>query len=327
MRRREFVAFIAVAGVWSPGVVAQPRSKIARVGYLAGVSRQQAATVVEAFRTRLQELGYVEGQNLVIEQRWAEGDRDRLPRLAVELVNLRVDVIVAVSTAAVVAAKNATAAIPIVMINVGDPVALGLVDSIARPSGNVTGRSFTVGAETFEKGLELLTEVIPGLRLIAILSSADNPAHVIVVEKIEAAAKGGSITLKLFQARGTDDFDSLFRMMVEAGAGAVLVVGDPLFTAHGGLLAKVALKHRLPSMHQLRQDVEVGGLMSYGPEQADNWVRAAAYVDKLLKGARPSDLPIEQPTKFELVINLKTAKALGLTIPPTLLARADEVIE
>jgi putative ABC transport system substrate-binding protein len=283
--------------------------------------------VVEAFRTRLQELGYVDGQSIVIEQRWAEGERDRLPRLAEELVNLEVDVIVAVSTAAVIAAKNATATIPIVMINVGDPVALGLVDSLARPSGNLTGRAFTVGAETFEKGLELLTEAIPGLRLVAILSSADNPAHSIVVEKIEAAAKAVGLSLKTFKARGADDFESLFGVMVKDGAGAVLVVGDPLFTAYGGLLATVALKHRLPSMHQLRQDVEVGGLMSYGPEQADHWVRAAAYVDKLLKGAKPSDLPIEQPTKFELVINLKTAKALGLTIPPTLLARADEVIE
>ena len=328
MRRREVIAlFGAAAGVWSTGVLAQAHAKIARVGYLSGVSRQQAATLVEAFRTRLQELAYLDGQSIVIEQRWAEGERDRLPRLAEELVNLRVDVIVAVSTAAVIAAKNATATIPIVMINVGDPVALGLVDSLARPSGNLTGRSFTVGAETFEKGLELLAEAIPDMRLVAVLSSAENPAHPIVVQRIEAAARSTKLNIKLFKARGPDDFESAFGAMVNERAGAVLIVGDPLFTAYGGLLAKVALKHRLPSMHQLRQDIEAGGLMSYGPEQGDHWIRAAAYVHKLLRGAKPSDLPIEQPTRFELVINLKTAQALGLTIPPSLLARADEVIE
>jgi putative ABC transport system substrate-binding protein len=326
MRRREVVALTA-AGVWSSGLLAQQRAKIARIGYLSGVSQQQAARFVEAFRQRLQELGYVDGQTIVIEQRWAEGDRNRLPRLATELVDLRVDVIVAVSTAAVIAAKNATDTIPIVMINVGDPVALGLVESLAHPSGNVTGRSFTVGAETFEKGLELLAEAIPDVRLVAILSSAENPAHPIVVQRIETAVKSTKLNLKLFKVRGPEDFESAFEAMVNESAGAVLIVGDPLFTAYGGLLAKVAVKHRLPSMHQLRQDVEAGGLMSYGPEQADHWIRAAAYVDKLLRGARPSDLPIEQPTKFELVLNLKTAQALGLTIPPTLLARADEVIE
>ena len=200
------------------GRPAQPRSKIARVGYLSGVSRQQAATVVEAFRTRLQELGYVDGQSIVIEQRWAEGERDRLPRLAEELVNLRVDVIVAVSTAAVIAAKNATATIPIVMINVGDPVALGLVESLAHPSGNVTGRSFTVGVETFEKGLELVAEAIPDVRLVAILSSAENPAHPIVIQRIETAAKSTKLNLKLFKARGPDDFEHAFEAMVKEGA-------------------------------------------------------------------------------------------------------------
>jgi putative tryptophan/tyrosine transport system substrate-binding protein len=327
MRRREVVAAVAAAGAWSLGALAQQRTKFAMVGYLSGVSPHHGARAVEAFRRRLEELGYLEGQSISFEQRWAEGHRDRLPLLAAELVKLRVDVIVAVSTASVLAAKNATATIPIVMINVGDPVALGLVDSLSRPSGNVTGRSFTVGAETFEKGLELLTEAIPDLRLVGVLSSAENPAHPIVIEKINGAAKAVRLNLKLLAVRTPDEFDSAFEAMVSAGAGAVLVVGDPLFTAYGGPLAQVALRNRLPSMHQLRQDVEMGGLMAYGPEQTDHWVRAADYVHKLLKGAKPGDLPVEQPTKFELVINLRTAKALGLTIPPTLLARADEVIE
>ena len=277
MRRREFVALIATAGTWSRGALAQQRMKFARVGYLSAVSPQQNAKVVEAFRRRLAELGYIEGQSIFFEQRWAEGQQDRLPRLAAELVKLRVDVIVAVSTASVLAAKNATATIPIVMINVGDPVALGLVDSLARPSGNVTGRSFTVGAETFEKGLDLLTEAIPDLRVVAVLSSAENPAHPIVIQKIEGAARAVRLNLKLFKARSPDEFESVFGAMASAGAGAVLVVGDPLFTAHGGLLAQVALRHRLPSIHQLRQDVEIGGLIAYGPEQSDHWLRAAEY--------------------------------------------------
>jgi putative ABC transport system substrate-binding protein len=211
--------------------------------------------------------------------------------------------------------------------SVGDPVRQGLVTSLAHPGGNVTGLSFTVSMETFGKGLELLTDAVPGLRHVAVLSNPANPSSALALPTIEAAARPLGVRLEMLEVRSRDAFEGAFAAMAEARVGAVLVVTDAVFIFHAARLAELAARHRLPSMHSLRESVEAGGLMSYGPDLADQARRAAAFVDKILKGAKPADLPIEQPTKFDLVINLSTAKALDLTIPPTLLARADEVIE
>jgi putative tryptophan/tyrosine transport system substrate-binding protein len=226
-----------------------------------------------------------------------------------------------------VAARKATATIPIVMINVGDPVGLGLIASLARPGGNVTGSAFTVGTETFGKALELLKDAVPNLRHVAILSNPGNPVHPLVTRDIAVAARALGVQLQLLEARGPDEFDAAFAAMTKERVEALYVIADVLFVLHAARLADLAVKNRLPSMHQLRGDVVAGGLMSYGHNSADQYRGAATFVDKLLKGAKPTDLPVDQPTKFELLINLKTAKALGLTIPESLLARADEVIE
>jgi putative ABC transport system substrate-binding protein len=238
-----------------------------------------------------------------------------------------VDLIVATPTAAVVAAKNATSRIPIVMLNVGDPVGLGLVGSLARPSGNVTGLSFSVGMETLEKALGLLKEAAPDVRLLAVLSNPSNPAQPLLLKTLQTASTVLGFRLQLLEARGLDEFEEAFAAMATGHADALFVAPDVVFVAHRMRLADLALKNKLPSMHHFRAAAEAGALMSYGSDLAEPFARAAAYADKLLKGAKPSDLPVEQPTKFELVINLKTAKALNLTIPPTLLARADGVIE
>ena len=273
------------------------------------------------------ELGYIEGQNLVIEQRFAERDFDRLPRLAAELVRLKVDIIVASPTPAAVAAKKATDTIPIVMLNTGDPVGLGLVASLARPGGNVTGLSYSVGLETFGKGLELLKEAIPNLNRVAVLSNPANPAHALAIKNIEIAARALRLELQLLEARGPDEFEAAFASMAKQHAGAVVIEPDTLMISHAARIAGLAVGNQLASMHAYKEEVEAGGLMSYGPRFSEPWRRAAGFIDKLIKGASPAELPVQQPTKFELTIKLKTAHAIGLTIPPTLLARADEVIE
>jgi ABC-type uncharacterized transport system substrate-binding protein len=226
-----------------------------------------------------------------------------------------------------VAAKNATGTIPIVMIGVGDPVDTGLVASLARPGGNVTGLSYSVGMETIGKGLQLLKEAVPKVRRVAILSNPANPSPALAISNVQAAARSLRVQLQLLEARGPDGFDGAFAAMAKEHVEVLLVVGDPAFDLQRARLADLAVQNRLPSMHTLRQSVEAGGLMSYGPSVADLWRRAATYVDKILKGAKPADLPVEQPTKFELVINLKTAKSLGVTIPASLLLRADETIQ
>jgi putative ABC transport system substrate-binding protein len=250
-----------------------------------------------------------------------------LPDLAAELVRLKVDIIVATPTPAAVAARNATRTIPIVMRGVGDPVGLGLVESLARPRGNVTGLSYTVGTETIGKGLELLMEAVPSVRRVAVLSNPANPIHAHGVDSVKAVARSLGLQLQLLEARGPEGFDGAFAAMTRERAGALLVIADSMFDSHKARLGDLAVKSRLPSMHGYREVVEAGGLMSYGPSFPPQFRQAATYVDKILKGAKPGDLPVEQPTKFELVINLKTAKALGLTIPPSLLLRAGEVIE
>jgi putative tryptophan/tyrosine transport system substrate-binding protein len=324
----------AFLGALTGGLLAAPRlagaqsaGKVYRVGYLTAGSITANPHVLEAFRQGLRELGWVEGQNIVIEYRSAEGRFDRLPGLAAELIRLRVDVIVGTPTPAAIAAKNASGTVPIVGVSLTVPVELGLITSLARPGGNVTGVSYSVGADIFGKDLELLKQVIPRVRRVAVLSNPTGPAQPLTISNIKEATRSLELQLQLVEARGPGDFDGAFAAMVRERVGAVLVVTDPVYIPHRARLVRLAAKNRLPSIFTQRADVEAGGLMSYGPNFPDMYRRAATYVDKILKGARPADLPTEQPTKFELVINLKTAKALGLTIPPSLLQRADEVIQ
>jgi putative tryptophan/tyrosine transport system substrate-binding protein len=307
---------------------AQPAGKVHRIGFLGSGSATGDPRTREAFREGLREFGWVEGQNLVIEYRFAEGQSDRLPDLATELVRLKVDVIAAGPTPPVLAAKKATGTIPIVGMSLTDPVGLGLVASLARPGGNVTGVTYSVGTETFGKGLELLKEAVPKVRHVAVLSNPASPSQSLAIASLKSAARALGLELLLLEARGPTQLDGAFAAMAKDGVEALFVVTDPTYLLPGAAarLADLAAKSRLPSMHAQRAAVESGGLMSYGPSIVAIYRRGAVYVDKILKGAKPADLPIEQPTKFELVINLKTAKALGLTIPPAVLARADEVI-
>jgi len=304
---------------------AQPTSKVHRLGVLSGTSA--GSPPLEAFRQGLRELGYVEGRNIVVEYRFADGQADRLPALAAELVQLKVDVIAAGPTPPAVAARNATKAIPIVMLGAATPVEVGLVASLARPGGNVTGSSWSVDLAIIGKGLELLKEAVPKVDVVAVLSNPTNPAHAGSVDNVKLVAKLLGVRLQLLEARAPSEFDAAFRAMVAQRVNAVLVVADALFVANRGMLADLEAKYRLPSMHTLRRNVEAGSLMSYGPDIDAVWRRTALVVDKIFKGTKPADLPVERPTEFELVINLKTAKTLGVTIPASVLARADQVIE
>jgi putative ABC transport system substrate-binding protein len=331
VRRREFVVLVSSTVAWPIRVRAQQQTgMVHRIGYLSSGSanpRLANPGPLEAFRKGLRDLGWIEGQNIIIEYRFAEGQFDRLPSLADELVRLKVDVIAASPGPAALAAKNATGTIPIVMMAVADPIRLGLAESLARPGGNVTGLSYSVGMDTLEKNLELLKEAAPNARRVAVLSNPDNPNHALAISIVNTAARAVGVQLQLMDARGPDEFEGAFAAMATERVGALLVVGDPVLTMNRAQLADLAVQNRLPSMHTLREYVEAGGLMSYGPSLSDLLRRGASYVNKILKGAKPADLPVEQPTKFELIINLRTAKALGLTVPPSLLLRADEVIE
>ena len=328
MKRREFIAAVGAGLLAAPLVAgAQQAGRVHRIGYLTGGLSTDRPHLIEAFRQGLRELGWVEGQNIVIEYRYAEGRFDRLPDLAAELVRLKVDIIVAVATPASAAAKNATGTIPIVGISLGDPVGTGLIASLARPGGNITGVSYSVGVETIGKGLELLNEIVPNVRWVAILSNPGNPLHAPAVRDLKVAARSLGEQLQLLDARGPTEFDGAFAAMAKERVGGLFVVADTMFNLHRARLVELAAKSRLPAAYGTRDAVESGGLMSYGPSLPDLFERGATYVDKILKGAKPADLPVEQPTKFELVITLKTAKALGLTIPPSLLARADEIVE
>ena len=328
MNRRTFLSALTGSLLAAPlAAGAQQVGKVSRIGYLSAGSDTANPRVREAFRQGLRELGWVEGQNIIIEYRWAEGRFDRLPDLAAELVRLKVDVLVAAPTPAALAAKNATGTIPIVGMSLTDPIGLGLVASLARPGGNVTGVSYSVGAEIFGKDLELLKEVVPRVRRVAVLSNPASPARPLTISNVKDAARSLGLQLQLLEARGPRDFDGAFAAMAKERVGALLVVTDPAFIPHRARLVDLAVKNRLPSIFTQREDAEAGGLMSYGPRLSDLHRRGATYVDKILKGAKPADLPVEEPTKFELVINLKPAKALGLTIPPSLLQRADQVIE
>jgi len=302
---------------------AQPAEKLARIGYL---SLGSAADTPKALLQGLRELGYVEGQNLVIEYRYAEGKAERLPDLAAELVSLKVDIIVAGGTPPPLAAKRATTTIPIVMTSAGDPVGSGLVASLAKPGGNVTGLS-TFTRDLAAKRLQLLKEVVPVVSRVAVLWNAANPYAVLNMRETEAAARTLGLQVQSVEVRGPNDIETGFSTAIRWRAGAFIVVDDPFTYLHRTRIADLAARSQLPAMYGFRQYAEAGGLMAFGTSLADLSRRAATYVDKILKGAKPADLPVEQPTKFEFVINLKTAKALGLTIPQTLLLRADQLIE
>ena len=280
----------------------------------------------EMLRQSLREAGYIEGQNLTIEWRNAEGRPERFGELAAELVRLKVDVIVASTPAAIFAAKKATASIPIVMVHTPDPVQLGLVASLGRPGGNITGTT-TLSADVSVKQLELLKEAIPRVARVAVLWNPVNPWHPLARKAAGSAARSLATQLRSVEVRAPDELEAAFAAMTRDRADAVFVLSDPMTFFHRARIADLALKRRLPTMHGVRGYVDAGGLMSYWAYQDDLYRRAASYVDRILKGAKPGDLPIEQPTRFELVFNLKTAKALGLTIPPSLLARADQVID
>ena len=328
MKRREFIALVGGAIACPVGVRAQQQTgKVPRIGFLSLTSPSDRPPLLDAFRQGLRELGWVEGQNVVIDYRYAEDRVDRLPDLASELVRLKVDLIVSWGTQGVTAAKDATKTIPIVMIAVRDPVGIGLIASLARPGGNVTGVSGYAGLEIVAKQLELLKEVVPKLRSVAILSNPTNAYHQLAIREVNVQARSLGVQLQLLEARGPDEFDGAFAAMANERVGALLVLSDATLNSHRTQLADLAARSRLPAAFGVRESVEAGGLMSYGPSFLDLFRRSATFVDKILKGAKPADLPVEQPVKFELVINLRTAKALNLVIPPTLLARADEVIE
>ncbi len=327
--RRAFIGTLAGALLAAPlASEAQQAAKVPRIGYLAP-NLAAGPLGREAFRQGLRDLGYVEGRNLVIEYRDADGKFERLPALAAELVALKVDIIVAPNTVGVLAAMQATRTLPIVFAAVGDPVASGVVTSLARPGGNVTGTS-VLAPELVGKGLELLTQAVPGVSRVAVLRQPGAVGERMdkdMVKRAEVAGRALGVRLQFVEARGPADFDRAFSDMTSARAGALTVLGSTMFGSETRRLVDLAAKTRLPAVYPWREFVDAGGLMSYGANIVDNYRRAATYVDKILKGAKPADLPVEQPTKFELVINLKTAKALGLTIPPSLLGRADEVIQ
>jgi putative ABC transport system substrate-binding protein len=323
--RRRFL-LTSVAGVLTPLRVAEAQfpPRLVRVGFLSA-SLPAADRMRPGLVDGLRQHGYAEGQNLVVEIRYAEARFERLPELAAELVRLRCDVIVAAVTQATLAARDATATIPIVMIGVADPVAAGLVASLARPGGNVTGTS---GAQTqvVGKQLELLIETFPDVARVAVLWNPANPVYqALQLREAEIAARALRVELQLFEARKPGDLERSFASI--ATRRPLLLMGDPLFNAHFRRIAELATARRLPIVTSLREYAEAGALLTYGPNVTELARRSAVYVDRLLKGAKPADLPVEEPTKFELVINLKTAKALGLTIPASLLARADQVIE
>ena len=305
---------------------AQQPKKVPRIGFLAAPTRTGAAYITEAFLQGLRDLGYVEGQNIIIEYRWADGNFERLPDLAAELVRLKVDVIVAVVTQASLAAKNATGTIPIVMVAVGNPVDTGLIASLARPGANITGTS-TMSDEVVGKQLELLKETFPKISRFAAMWNPANPVfQKLQMREVEATARALKVSLQKVEARDPKEIERAFAAIAKERTRALHVVPDPVFTTHRGLIADLAIKHRLPAVSGLKEYAEAGLLMTYGPSFPESSRRAATYVDKILKGTKPADIPVERSMKFEFVINLTTAKRIGVTIPQSVLFRADTVI-
>jgi putative tryptophan/tyrosine transport system substrate-binding protein len=323
-RRKLVIAFGAGALVTPLASFAQQQRKVWRVGFLSPASASLSSSNTNAFLKRMRELGYVEGKNLVVEWRFADGKLERLPGLAAELVQLKVDVIVTGGSPAISAAQKATSTIPIVMTPAGDPVGSGFVKSLARPGGNITGLSVMSG-DTSAKLLELLRSVVPKLSRVAMLTPSTTYGP--LSKGVQAAAQKAGVKTLVAEASTPQEIENAFSMMVRQKADAVIVGSPTTFAQQHRQIAELALKYRMPSMFQDRVYVEAGGFMSYGQKFTDFYERSATYVDKILKGAKPGDLPVEQPVSFELVVNLKTAKALGLTIPPSFLLRADDVIQ
>ncbi len=326
MDRRTLLASLGGGLLLAPLLArTQPPAKLARLGFLSPGSAQSNARRLQALRAGLSDYGYVEGKNITIEFRWADEQYERLPALAADLVRLQVDIIVTPGTAATLAAKNATATIPIVMVNSGDAVATGLVASLARPGGNVTGLTI-FGPQLTAKRLELVKETLPRARQVAVILNPANPAQALNFEAIESTAKSLGIVLHKFEPRGPGEFHGIFLEMAKQSVDAVVTPQDSMIDAHAREIAELAAKLRIPSAGN-RTLAESGGLIGYGVNIFENYRRAGTYVDKILKGGKPVDMAVEQSAKFELVINMKTAKELGITIPKDVLLRADEVIQ
>ncbi len=310
-----------------PAAGAQPPAKVARIGFIGAISPVTGVNTLDPLRQGLRELGYVEGDNIVIEARWAEGRFERFPDLVADMIQRKVDVIVIGSSAGALAAKKAGTTIPIVFAGVGDPVGSGIVESLARPGGNLTGLSLAFGEGFSGKWVELLKEAIPKVSRFAVLLDPATPASQIFLREMQGAARALRVSLQVFEARDVGQLEAAFSLIEKDRARALIVTADPVFLTHRGRILEFAGRRRLPAMYFFREFVDAGGLMAYGPSLSDQYRRAATYVDKILKGAKPADLPVEQPTRFELVVNLQTAKALGLAIPPSIRVRADQVIQ
>ena len=327
MKRRDFLSFIGgVAGLWPIAAKAQQPSKIVRIGRLSPLSTAAEGAMLAGLRQGLNDLGWFEGRNVAFEVRYAGGNFDRLPQLATELVAANVDVIVAGSTPGALAAKRATSKIPIVMVTTGDPVQDGLVTSLARPAGNVTGVT-ALGQALNAKRIELLKEALPGIKRVAVLTNPSSPSTESFRLQSEAIARVLSLEVSIHGAREPNDIEPAIQKATGSQAQGLMVLSDIMFITHRQRIVDLAIKNRLPSIYGERGSVQAGGLMFYGASLPDMYRRAAYHVDKILKGAKPADLPVEQPTKFELAVNLKAAKSLGLILPQSLLARADEIIE
>ena len=326
MRRRDFIKVITSSAVtWPLAARAQQPAKMARIGFLGSTSPSGVTGRLDRFRDGLRDLGYVEGQNILIDFRWAEEDYAKLQELAAELIGLKVDMLVTYGTPGTLAAKRATTTVPIVMIVSGDAIATGLVTSLARPGGNITGSTF-FDPELHAKWLEIIKEAFPSAGRIAILLNPDNPVIAADIKPMEQTAKSLKLELQRLEARKPDELQSVISSVTKTRADVIVVSSDSLFIGNLRKIAEIAAGNRVPSIGAA-EFAQAGGLIGYGVNLSDLWYRGAYFVDKVLKGAKPADLPVEQPTKFDLVINLKTAKVIGVDIPATMLARADEVIE
>jgi len=325
MTRRELLLLMGAAVAVARPLRAQQKA-VPVIGYLNPTSPDAAAPATAAFLRGLSEAGYVEGQNLVIEYRWAEGQNDRLPALAADLVARKVDLIAAIGGGAALASKNATSTIPVVFMGVADPVATGLVTSFARPGGNLTGFS-NMFIELQAKRLELMSELVPRASVIALLMNPTQPNSELQIRAVQEAAREKGVRLPVLMAGTESEIDAAFAFLVEQHVGALVVAGDAFFSSRGEQLVGLAARHAVPAIYMSNNFAATGGLISYGINNIPVWREAGIYAARILKGAKPADLPVQQPTTFELVVNLKTAKELGLTVPPSILARADEVIE
>ena len=324
MNRREFITLVGGAAAWP--LTARAQSKIPRIGFLGNSTAALEANLLDAFREGLRELGYEEGRNIIIEYRWADGKYDHFPVLVAELIAAKVDAIVTAGTPAALAVKKATTTVPLVMVAVGDPIGTGLVPSLARPGGNLTGLS-SIAPDLEGKRLQLLREVTPALSYVAMFINSLNPFHVSSMKQARDAAQTMGIKLQLHDIRKSEDLDDAFAAIRKDRPDALLILADRVFLHNRERIGDFANEQRLPNVNAYKELVEVGGLMSYGPSYEDMHKRAAIYVDKILKGAKPADLPIEQPSKFTFIVNIKAAKTLGVTVPSQLLGLADQLIE